>query len=129
MAQLKFKEDDEGNLTKVAIGMFSKENEYVDFVEECDCSGQVQYKLLDFVHTPLSLNCFFFLYVFHYRLKFGSIVSWTHHVQRSDINKLKPLCLTKKSLVTNGCLTFPLKSLCVVLRSGGQRRSESRLLD
>lgn len=41
MAKLKFKEDDEGNVTKTAIGMYSKENEYVDFVEECDCSGQV----------------------------------------------------------------------------------------
>ena len=41
MAQLKFKEDDEGNMTKVAVGMYSKESEYVDFVNECDCTGQV----------------------------------------------------------------------------------------
>jgi dynein heavy chain len=41
MAKLKFKEDDEGNVTKDAIGMFSREGEFVDFQDVCDCSGQV----------------------------------------------------------------------------------------
>ena len=41
MAQLKFIEDDEGNATKEAIGMYSKEGEYVDFDKSCNCSGQV----------------------------------------------------------------------------------------
>lgn len=43
MAKLKFKDDDEGNATKEALGMFSKEGEYVDFDKTCDCSGQVNY--------------------------------------------------------------------------------------
>lgn len=41
MAKLKFKEDDEGNPTKEALGLYSKEGEYVDFNKSCDCSGQV----------------------------------------------------------------------------------------
>ena len=42
MAKLKFKDDDEGNATKEALGMYSKEGEYVDFDKACDCSGQVK---------------------------------------------------------------------------------------
>ena len=41
MAKLKFKDDDDGNPTKEALGMYSKEGEYVDFDKTCDCSGQV----------------------------------------------------------------------------------------
>lgn len=42
MAKLKFKEDEEGNLTKTAVGMYSKEGEYVEFNEVCMCTGQVE---------------------------------------------------------------------------------------
>ena len=41
MAKLKFKQDDKGNDTKVALGMFSKDGEYVDLDAECDLGGQV----------------------------------------------------------------------------------------
>lgn len=43
MAKLKFKLDAEGQPLKVGMGMYSKEDEYVDFDKECDCSGQVSY--------------------------------------------------------------------------------------
>lgn len=41
MAKLKFVDDADGNPTKEAVGMYSKEGEYVDFDKPCDCSGQV----------------------------------------------------------------------------------------
>ena len=40
MAQLKFLEE-EGQPTKQAIGMYSKDGEYVGFDEPCMCVGQV----------------------------------------------------------------------------------------
>eukprot|EP00058_Branchiostoma_floridae_P018235 XP_002603724.1 hypothetical protein BRAFLDRAFT_93046 [Branchiostoma floridae] len=42
MARLKFQEDEDGNPTKTALGMYSKEGEYVDFPEPCECVGQVE---------------------------------------------------------------------------------------
>jgi dynein heavy chain len=42
MAALKFKQNDEGEDVKEAVGMYSKENEYVDFDKICDCQGQVK---------------------------------------------------------------------------------------
>jgi len=42
MAKLKFVDDADGNPTKEAVGMYSKEGEYVDFDKPCDCSGQVK---------------------------------------------------------------------------------------
>jgi len=42
MAKLKFKMDDKGNPTKVAVGMYSKENEYVEFESSCECVGPVE---------------------------------------------------------------------------------------
>ncbi|XP_058960986.2 dynein beta chain, ciliary-like [Pocillopora verrucosa] len=42
MAKLKFVDDEDGNPTKEAVGMYSKEGEYVDFNKPCDCSGQVE---------------------------------------------------------------------------------------
>ncbi|CAH1258196.1 DNAH17 [Branchiostoma lanceolatum] len=42
MARLKFQEDEDGNPTKTALGMYSKESEYVDFPEPCECVGQVE---------------------------------------------------------------------------------------
>ena len=41
MAKLKFKEDEDGKPTKEAVGMYSKDGEYVDFDEPCKCVGQV----------------------------------------------------------------------------------------
>ena len=41
MAKLKFIEDSDGKPTKEAIGMYSKDGEYVDFDEPCVCVGQV----------------------------------------------------------------------------------------
>ena len=41
MAKLKFEKDSEDNNTKMAIGMYSKEDEYVDMCQPCDCNGQV----------------------------------------------------------------------------------------
>ena len=41
MAKLKFKEDEKGEPTKEAVGMYSKDGEYVDFDEPCKCVGQV----------------------------------------------------------------------------------------
>lgn len=42
MAKLKFEQDDKENDTKMAIGMWSKDKEYVSFPHTCDCNGQVE---------------------------------------------------------------------------------------
>ncbi|XP_038597832.1 LOW QUALITY PROTEIN: dynein heavy chain 17, axonemal [Tachyglossus aculeatus] len=42
LCRLKFKLDAGGQPLKVGLGMFSKEDEYVDFDAECDLSGQVE---------------------------------------------------------------------------------------
>ena len=42
MAKLKFKEDEGGQPTKEALGMYSKDGEYVDFAKPCKCVGQVE---------------------------------------------------------------------------------------
>ncbi|XP_071954573.1 dynein beta chain, ciliary-like [Antedon mediterranea] len=42
MAKLKFEQDDEGNDTKTALGMYSKEGEYAEFTQPCECTGQVE---------------------------------------------------------------------------------------
>lgn len=45
MADLKFEmENDEP--TKMAIGMYAKDGEYIAFPEQCDCNGQVTSLLL-----------------------------------------------------------------------------------
>ncbi|MBN3279379.1 DYH9 protein, partial [Polyodon spathula] len=41
-AKMKFDTDSEGNPTKMGLGMYSKEDEYVTFNEPCNCSGQVE---------------------------------------------------------------------------------------
>ncbi len=41
MASLKFEEDESGNPTRNAVGMYSKDKEYVDFDQPCECIGQV----------------------------------------------------------------------------------------
>lgn len=48
MAKLKFVDDADGNPTKEAAGMYSKEGEYVDFDKSCDCSGQVKKSSVNF---------------------------------------------------------------------------------
>ncbi|XP_014887254.1 dynein axonemal heavy chain 9 isoform X4 [Poecilia latipinna] len=42
MAKMQFEADKEGNPSKAAVGMYSKEDEYVPFNQACDCSGQVE---------------------------------------------------------------------------------------
>ncbi|XP_064179132.1 dynein heavy chain 9, axonemal [Anguilla rostrata] len=41
-AKMKFQLDPDGYPTKIGLGMYSKEEEYVDFNEPCDCAGQVE---------------------------------------------------------------------------------------
>ncbi|XP_062448100.1 dynein axonemal heavy chain 9 [Rhea pennata] len=42
LAKMKFQLDSEQKPTKIALGMYSKEEEYVNFSEPCDCNGQVE---------------------------------------------------------------------------------------
>ncbi|XP_078510049.1 dynein axonemal heavy chain 17 isoform X2 [Lissotriton helveticus] len=42
MSNLEFKKDQNQKPEKVALGMYSKEKEYVTFDADCDCSGQVE---------------------------------------------------------------------------------------
>ncbi|XP_042303471.1 dynein axonemal heavy chain 9 [Sceloporus undulatus] len=42
MAKLKFQVDSDQTPNNLALGMYSKEKEYVDFSEPCACSGQVE---------------------------------------------------------------------------------------
>ncbi|KFV07099.1 Dynein heavy chain 9, axonemal, partial [Pterocles gutturalis] len=42
LAKIKFQLDSEQKPTKVGLGMYSREEEYVSFSEPCDCSGQVE---------------------------------------------------------------------------------------
>jgi hypothetical protein len=61
MAALKFKQNDEGEDIKEAVGMYSKEKEYVNFDKICDCHGQVKIRCRFFLHiqerpNPLTLD-------------------------------------------------------------------------
>ncbi|NXG00742.1 DYH9 protein, partial [Sakesphorus luctuosus] len=42
LAKMKFQVDSEQKATKLGLGMYSREEEYVPFSEPCDCSGQVE---------------------------------------------------------------------------------------
>ncbi|XP_054702769.1 dynein axonemal heavy chain 9 isoform X1 [Grus americana] len=42
LAKMKFQLDSKQKPTKVGLGMYSKEEEYISFSEPCDCSGQVE---------------------------------------------------------------------------------------
>lgn len=42
MAKMQFQLDASEKPTKISLGMYSKEGEYVAFSEPCDCSGQVR---------------------------------------------------------------------------------------
>lgn len=58
MAKLKFEMDAGGKLTKTGLGMFSKEDEYVQFNAPCDCTGQVQPASALFTHNaPQKFFC------------------------------------------------------------------------
>lgn len=50
VAKMKFQLDSEQKPTRVGLGMYSREEEYVSFSEPCDCSGQVRGKTL-FIKT------------------------------------------------------------------------------
>lgn len=51
LCKLKFKLDANEKPLKFGLGMYSKEDEYVDFDKECDLSGQVSARA---GHTPLT---------------------------------------------------------------------------
>nr|XP_054501355.1 dynein axonemal heavy chain 9-like [Agelaius phoeniceus] len=51
LARLKFQVDSEEKTTKVGLGMYSREEEYVQFSEPCDCSGQVDLWLCHLLDT------------------------------------------------------------------------------
>ncbi|NXW79744.1 DYH9 protein, partial [Hirundo rustica] len=51
LAKLKFQVDSEQKTTKVGLGMYSREEEYVQFSEPCDCSGQVEVWLSGLLDT------------------------------------------------------------------------------
>lgn len=56
LCKLKFRLDAEGKPLKFGLGMYSKEDEFVDFDKECDLSGQVSLVgrgLAAFCHPPL----------------------------------------------------------------------------
>jgi len=56
VANLKFTLNEDEQPTKEAIGMYSKENEYVAFNQTCDCSGQVEMwlnKVLDTMRSTI----------------------------------------------------------------------------
>ncbi|XP_074967774.1 dynein axonemal heavy chain 9 [Phalacrocorax aristotelis] len=42
LAKMKFQLDSEEKATKIGLGMYSREEEYVSFSEPCDCSGPVE---------------------------------------------------------------------------------------
>ncbi|XP_015282963.1 PREDICTED: dynein heavy chain 9, axonemal-like, partial [Gekko japonicus] len=50
MAKMKFQVDSDQHPTKLTLGMYSKEDEYVSFSEPCDCSGQVESWLNQVLH-------------------------------------------------------------------------------
>ncbi|NXT77896.1 DYH9 protein, partial [Zapornia atra] len=51
LAKMKFQLDSEQKPTKVSLGMYSREEEYVSFSEPCDCSGQVEVWLNHVLHS------------------------------------------------------------------------------
>lgn len=47
LCKLKFRLDASGKPLKFGLGMYSKEDEYVDFDRECDLSGQVSVRVTE----------------------------------------------------------------------------------
>lgn len=60
MARLEFVKDAGGNITKVAEGMYSKDDvneEYVKLHTPCDCTGQVGHQQSEKIEKPVKLRC------------------------------------------------------------------------
>ncbi|KXS10801.1 hypothetical protein M427DRAFT_103173 [Gonapodya prolifera JEL478] len=56
IARLEFLKNEKGEPTKIAIGMYAPNDEYVKFVEPCDCTGAVEVwlnKVVDSMRTTL----------------------------------------------------------------------------
>ncbi|KAJ3128700.1 hypothetical protein HK098_003691 [Nowakowskiella sp. JEL0407] len=56
ISRLEFHKNAKGEFTKTAIGMYSKEDEYVPFVEPCECTGPVEVwlnRLVDMMRKTL----------------------------------------------------------------------------
>ncbi|KAJ1551294.1 hypothetical protein HK096_001712 [Nowakowskiella sp. JEL0078] len=56
ISRLEFEKNGKGDFTKTAIGMYSKEDEYVAFVEPCECTGPVEVwlnRLVDMMRKTL----------------------------------------------------------------------------
>lgn len=85
MAKMHFHLDTSEKPTKISLGMYSKENEYVAFSKPCDCSGQVMW-------SPVSSLC----------LSFSSIC-----IQR--------ICIQRVSISPQGGLFDPGSELLSVL--------------
>ena len=59
MASLEFEKDDDDQDTKTALGMYSKEGEYVVFQDPCVCEGQVEVwlnKIMDSMRGTVKNN-------------------------------------------------------------------------
>ncbi|KAJ0060498.1 hypothetical protein NL108_014189, partial [Boleophthalmus pectinirostris] len=54
IAKMEFEVDEQGSPSKRALGMFSKEGEYVPFKQPCDCTGQVEVWLNTVLETMRS---------------------------------------------------------------------------
>jgi dynein heavy chain len=56
ISRLEFQKGEDGNPTKIALGMYSREDEYVPFINPCECSGAVEVwlnKLIDAMRETL----------------------------------------------------------------------------
>lgn len=65
MASLKFETDENGEPIKEALGMYSKENEYVNFTNVCNCAGQVNislYIIYIYICIPVIKSTYKFYY-------------------------------------------------------------------
>ena len=87
MAQLKFLEED-GQPTKEAIGMFSKDGEYVTFDKPCMCVGQVS-SLCVYVYVCVCV-CVYFSYrqYFEWKETFVNVSTSSYRCRNAYINVL-----------------------------------------
>ncbi|KAJ1334726.1 hypothetical protein BSLG_007881 [Batrachochytrium salamandrivorans] len=56
ISRLEFSKDSNGDTTKTAVGMYSREDEYVPFVQKCECTGAVEMwlnRLVDCMRSTL----------------------------------------------------------------------------
>ena len=60
MSSLKFTLDENGKPSKEAVGMYSKDGEYVDFNKPCQCVGQVSYS----VGFPFMFSGWLYIHVY-----------------------------------------------------------------